>query len=290
LGWSVSQTLSLRRQLTPRLSQQTELPSPSEVKNTVQDKVSNLSLFQRFSQLGKRFGGSATAAKDRLQQNLSGEPQRPSQNAPAPQPAQNNSKVQIIDKRTPIPEQPANTAATEQLTTDTESAIESVPEMIRPNPPVPDELVQSARESAAAEEPRQVKEEPLGAELTVNTNQPAGPDMPGPSGKEGTSVEEIAPEVELAPPSEPLGSGDPADRQNPPPPPVAMEAVPIEMPQTAPSPPSESESTPENNVPEPIRPHAPDPELIETAIRDAEEKHVEASPPDTETPENPSPS
>lgn len=250
LGWSVSQTLSLRRQLTPRLSQQTELPSPSEVKNTVQDKVSNLSLFQRFSQLGKRFGGSATAAKDRLQQNLSGEPQRPSQNAAPSQPTQNNSRVQVIDKRTPIPEQPANTAAKEQLTTDTESAIESVPEMIRPNPPVPDELVQSARESAAAEEPRQVKEEPLGAELTVNTNQPAAPDMPGPSGKE----------------------------------------VPIEMPQTAPSPPSEAGSTAENDVPEPIRPHAPDPELIEAAVRDAEEKHLEASPPDTETPENPSPS
>lgn len=221
LGWSVSQTLSLRRQLTPRLSQQTELPSPSEVKNTVQDKVSNLSLFQRFSQLRQQFGGSATAAKDRLQQNLSGDPQRPSQNASASQPAQNNSRVQVIDKRTPIPEQPANTAATEQLTTDTESAIESVPEMIRPNPPVPDELVQSARESAAAEE---------------------------------------------------------------------TTAVPIEMPQTAPSPLSESESTPESDLPEPIRPHAPDPELIQAAVRDAEEKHLEASPPDTETPENPSPS
>lgn len=195
LGWSVSQTLSLRRQLTPRLSQQTELPSPEEIKNTVQDKVSNLSLFERFSQLGKRFGGSATAAKDRLQQNLSGDPQRPSQNASASQPAQNNSRVQVIDKRTPIPDQPANTAATEQLTNDTESA--------------------------AAEE---------------------------------------------------------------------TTAVPIEMPQTAPSSPSESESNPQSDLPEPIRPHAPDPELIEAAVRDAEEKHLEASPPDTETPENPSPS
>lgn len=221
LGWSVSQTLSLRRQLTPRVSQQTELPSPKEIKNTVQDKVSNLSLFERFSQLGKRFGGSAGAAKDRLQQNLSGEPQRPSQNASASQPAQNNSRVQVIDKRTPIPEQPANTAATEQLTTDTESAIESVPQMIRPNPPVPDELVQSALESVADEE---------------------------------------------------------------------TTAVPIEMTQTAPSPPSESGSNPESDLPKLTRPHTPDPELIEAAVRDAEEKHLEASPPDTETPENPSPS
>jgi len=155
LGWSVTQTLSLRRQLTPRL-QQTEIPTAAEVKTTLQKEASRFSLPQKLSQLRQRVGGSATAAKDRLQQNLA-------------------DKVQIVDKRTPIPAQSVET-----------SAIEVV------QPPV-------------------------------------------------TEAEEIAP---------------------------------ADVPEV---------------VSEPIRPDPPDPELVEAAIRDAEEKHIEASPPETE-PENPSPS
>lgn len=48
---------------------------------------------------------------------------------------------------------------------------------------------------------------------------------------------------------------------------------------------------PEQPVPsQPIHPHPPDPEIVEAALRDAEEKHLPASPPETEVPENPSPS
>lgn len=112
-----------------------------------------------------------------------------------------------------------------------------------------------------------VKQSPLGAEPIVNTNQAAGPDMPGPSGRESISVEEIAPEIELAPPAEPLGPGDPIDRQNPPPPPEAMEAIPIAVTQeAAPSPSLEPESSPEGDIPELIRPNPPSPELVEAAI------------------------
>lgn len=193
LGWSVTQTLSLRRQLTPRL-QQTELPSAEEVKNTVQEKVTNSSLTQRLSWLGKQVGGSATAAKTRLQQTLDAATQRQSQSA----------QVQIIDKRTPIPQQPASTPATDQLTTDKEPPTESVPEVISTNSPEPDEVIQASRESAAVE-------------ITLAERE-----------------QEVAPE--------------------------------------------------------PIRPHPPDPELVEAALRDAEEKHQAASPPESEQSENPSPS
>jgi hypothetical protein len=255
LGWSVTQTLQLRRQLTPRY-QQTELPSAEEVKNNVQDKISDSSLLQRFSQLGKQVSGSASTAKNRLQENLSGLTQRKPQaqqptdstatgKAPAPQGAEEQATVQIIDNRTPTPEQPKPATATEAPT-----------------------------------------ETPLGAEPAATTDQPAGPDMPGSSGKEPIPVEEIAPEVELAPPAEPPGSGDPQDRQNPPLSPVAMEAVPIETPQMPPSSPSESESSPQEDVPEPIRPNPPDPELVEAAIEDAEEKHQEASPPESVDPDS----
>ncbi|MBV8884497.1 MAG: hypothetical protein JO235_10950 [Chroococcidiopsidaceae cyanobacterium CP_BM_RX_35] len=111
-----------------------------------------------------------------------------------------------------------------------------------------------------------VKQSPIGAEPIFNTNQAAGPDMPGPSGRESIPVEEIAPEVELAPPAEPLGPGDPVDRQNPPPPPEAMEAIPITVTQVAPSPSLEPESSPQGDIPELIRPNPPSPELVEAAI------------------------
>lgn len=116
-----------------------------------------------------------------------------------------------------------------------------------------------------------IKQSPLGTEPIVHIDQVAGPDMPGPSGK-SVPVEEIAPEVELAPPAEPPGPGDPIDRQNPPPPPEAMEAVPIAIPQATPSPSLEPEPASEGDIPELIRPNPPSPELVEAAIHAAVEK------------------
>ena len=117
-----------------------------------------------------------------------------------------------------------------------------------------------------------IKQSPLGTEPIVNTNQASGPDMPGPSGRESIPVEEIAPEVELAPPAEPLGAGDPIDRKNPPPPLEAMEAIPISVPQVAPLPSLEPESSPEADIPELIRPNPPSPELVEAATHHPVEK------------------
>jgi hypothetical protein len=48
---------------------------------------------------------------------------------------------------------------------------------------------------------------------------------------------------------------------------------------SSPSSPSELEANPEN-VLEPVRPNPPDPELVEAALEDAEEKHIPASPPE----------
>jgi cytoskeletal protein RodZ len=265
LGWSVAQTLSLRRQLTPRLSQQTELPSAEEVKNTVEEKVSNLSLPERLSQLQKRVTGRITGAKDRVQETVSktaqpqktpetetaqppttstavptaatGEAMPAANNDSAPQLGEAQQRVQIIDNRTPIPEQPAEIAAIEQLTTGTESVTESVPEVIQPNFPEPDELVQATRESAV--EDAQAGEDSLISteELVLTADAEIEPAL--------TEEEAIA---------------------------LAVETTLAE------------DATPEAS--EPIRPHPPDPEIVEAAIRDAEEKHQQASPPDPEPTEN----
>ena len=236
LSWSVGQTLSLRRQITP--SAQTPLPSATEVKNTLGEKVSNSSLFGKISQIGKRVGGSATAAKDRLQENLSGANGAPASN--------DNSKVQIIDKRTPIAEQPADISATQQLTSDTQATTDTE-QVIPVNPPQPDELVQTARESDAAADTQAVEVAPvITEELVAEANVEIAPLL--------TEEEAIALAVEIT-------LADDAEQEN-------QEEV----------------------VTEPIRPHPPDPEIVEAAILDAEEKHIEASPPEPDTPENPSPS
>lgn len=243
LGWSVGQTLSLRRQLTPR-SAQTELPNAAEVKD-IQEKVANSSLFSRISQIGKRVGGSATTAKDRLQENLSGATETPSPVEDASSSVSNdNAKVQIIDKRTPIPEQSVDTSNTQQLTSDSQATIQSAAEVTPPATPQPDELVQAARESDA------VADIPAGEATSVPT--------------EVIAVEEDE-DVEIAPVL------------------TEEEAIALAVETTL----AEGDLDVGS---EPVRPHPPDPEIVEAALRDAEEKHIEASPPEPETPENPSPS
>lgn len=252
LGWSVTQTLSLRRQLTPR-QEQTELPSAEEVKNTVQEQVSNLSLSEKLSQLRHRVTGSVTGLKDRVQgmskttqKNVpsakttrpptvsptaaTGEamPAVPVTNAIAPD---TDNKIQIIDKRTPIPQRSVDTTTT-QLTT------ESVPEVVQPNAPA-DELVQAARESAPEEN------SPLPTmELVAEADEVIEPAL--------TEEEAIALAVETT---------------------LAKTAT--------------AEASENQAGSSAVRPNPPDPELVQAAIRDAEEKAQEASPPDPEATKNP---
>ncbi len=213
LGWSVTQTLLLRRQLTPRLSQ-TVAPTAEEVKSTVQEKVAKSSFLSKLLQFTKRKDNSAATAKERLQQ-LSQQTPVP-ETAVSPTPTTNNNtanSVQIIDNRTSLPEQVDATTATQQNT-----SVEVVPEGI--------------------------SEEAL-PESTADVVQAAGESTPDVSEdtKDASTTDETVTETEVVP-----------------------------------------------EAPELMRPNPPDPELVEAALKDAEEKHQEAAPPDPETPENPSPS
>ncbi len=176
LGWSITQTMSLRRQVTPK-TQQTPIPSTEALANTIQNQASNISLPQRLSQIQKGIGGVFSGVKDKAQQTLS---KKTPQTTP----------VEVVDKRTPIPEQPVVPATTDitpeqpVVTTDTEVKSETVPQAIPPNPPAP-ELVEAAKEAAAAEEAAVAEEAKI-------------------------PVEEIAPDAVLAPPAE-----EPTDTQLP---------------------------------------------------------------------------
>jgi hypothetical protein len=157
LGWSVTQTLQLRRELTPH-QQKTELPSAEEVKSNVQDKVSNLSLNQRLSQFGKQIGSSVTGAKDQIQQltaNRGNSKVAPVPSTPPPATtstavapttttgdttatAQPTSPevVEIQDKRSNLPVAEAGASGATVVEPDTS-------ELVRPDPPPP-ELVDAA--------------------------------------------------------------------------------------------------------------------------------------------------
>jgi hypothetical protein len=126
---------------------------------------------------------------------------------------------------------------------------------------------------AADDEPTLIEVVPLGAEFEPPSSQPGGPDMPGASGKEA-SIEEIAPEVVLAPPAEPLGADDFLEEENSP-------VVPVDLSGVVPTSPAQAESSEDVEVPELVRPNPPEPELVEAAIEDAEAKSVPSLPPES---------
>ncbi len=178
LVWFGWQTLSLRRQLTPQL-QQTQVPSPETVKTSIQEKVTNLSVQERLAQFQRGLGSTFSGVKDRVQQTVNKKtPINPAKGTTSPAPVVKPA-VEILDKTTPIPEQPAEDAA---AITDTEAKIESIPEAIPPNPPSP-ELVEAAQADAETEE------------------------------KQPIPVEEIAPDAVLAPPAETPPEVIPPDNQ-----------------------------------------------------------------------------
>ncbi len=172
LGWFTWQTLSLRRQVTPK-AQQTPVPTTQEVQTTLQQQVSNLSLQERLGQIQNSLSGIFSGAKGRLQQTVSKKtPETPKTQETAPKPTEKPA-VEVIDNRTPTPEQPKDTTS---ATADTEAKTESAPEAIPPHPPSP-ELVEEAKQSAAEAEAIAQETEKI-------------------------PVEEIAPDAELAPPAE----------------------------------------------------------------------------------------
>ena len=222
LSWSVTQTLSLRRQLTPR-QQQTELPSAEEVKNTVKEQVSNLSLSEKLSQLRHRVTGSVTGVKDQVQGTLSKTTQKNMPSAKTTRPPTISTPTAATGEAMPAVSAPNVTAPITNPTAPNEDNIQ----IIDNRTPIPEQRsvdIAMIAEADAVIEPALTEEEAIA--LAVETT-------------------------------------------------LAKAAT--------------LEASPENqeSSSEPVRPNPPAPELVEAAIRDAEEKAQEASPPDPEATKNP---
>lgn len=164
LGWFGWQTLSLRRQLTPKI-QQTQIPSTEVVKTNIQQQVSQLSLPQKLAQLPKAIGSRFSGVKDRAQTVGKKTPEK-SKTTQTPAPTA-KPVVEIVDERIPVTDQPA---VTPPATTDTEAktptaeppappVVEVIPqEAVSPNPPSP-ELVEADLAHTETEEKTDLEEE-----------------------------------------------------------------------------------------------------------------------------------
>ncbi|MDM9382441.1 Ycf66 family protein [Chlorogloeopsis sp. ULAP01] len=183
LVWFGWQTLSLRRQLTPKV-QQTPVPTTQEVQTTIEEQVSKLSSLQeRLGQVQNSLSGVISGLQGRFQKTTTKKaPETPTIKEAIAQTTETPA-VEVIDNRTSTTEPLAEAIAP----TETEATIETVPEAIPPHPPSP-ELVEAAQEAAAE------------AQAVVEN-------------LEKIPVEEIAPDAELAPPAEaPPEQIPPSDR------------------------------------------------------------------------------
>lgn len=234
LGWSISQTLQLRRQATPA-QQQTELPSATEVKNTVQAQVEK-TVPSVLVGVSKALNGITTKIGQTF--GKTNQPKPPvattAPNTATKPPA--SPKVEVIDNRTPI--------------TVSQSVENPAPNLIEAK----EVKVASSTTEVAQAVPTETAEvtPPLTTEEVMQSVAPPTP----------TEIEDS---LEVAPPL------------------TEEEAIAQAVETTL--------TEPEEPVPaQPIHPHPPDPEIVEAALKDAEEKHLPASPPEPEVPENPSPS
>jgi hypothetical protein len=199
IGWFSWQTLTLRRELIPP-EQQTAVPSQDEL----QSKLKSISLPASLQKLPEQLTGLFRKGKSEAQTATLVD-------TPAPEPSVetkieselNEAATTVAANDAAAPSTSTNleveveTAQATEDTTDSESS-----ELIRPNPPDP-ELVEAAQNSAPSD----------ASELSEEA---------------ATPIEAIAPEVELAPPAEPPGPGDPEDRLAAPDAAASIEVVPID--------------------------------------------------------------
>lgn len=230
LGWSITQTLQLRRQVTPA-KQQTELPSAEAVTSTVQAQVEK-TVPGILAGVSKALNGVTTKIGQTFSKSNRPQPVTTTATKPPASP-----KVEVIDNRTPV---------TESKAVETPAPTIEAKEI---------KIASSTTEVVQAAAPPTPTETAVVAPPTTEQVQPVAPQTP-------TEIED-SPEIA---------------------PPLTEEEAISQAVET-------SLSEPEEPVPaQPIHPHPPDPEIVEAALKDAEEKHLPASPPEPEVPENPSPS
>ncbi|HEY9853688.1 MAG TPA: Ycf66 family protein [Leptolyngbyaceae cyanobacterium] len=201
LGWFGWQTLTLRRQLIP-VEQQTELPTKEEAAQkaasligTLQSKLSNLSVPPSVAQLPQKLTGLFSKAKKPGQGAMTGLQKL-------------TKETSVVEKTTTQPVTPPTAATGEAMVAPIPEAFDadSEAQATAPITPTPEALDADSETEATAPATPIAQETPTPAPLQTLPEIEAA--------ETSTSIENIAPEVELAPPAEPVGLGDATDRQS----------------------------------------------------------------------------
>ncbi len=185
-----TQASSPRVTVIDATSTQTASPSPTieDVQEAIASRVSDTSeaITSSVSDTSEAIASSVSDATQQVQEIASSvsDTTQQVQEAIASSVADTTDKVEELTDTTLTPD-----ITTEEPAAD-ETEPSTSPELIRPNPPDP-ELIEAAQKSEDSDTP----------ELTELTEEVA------------VSIEEVAAEVELAPPAEPPGDGDPKMRQ-----------------------------------------------------------------------------
>ncbi|MBD2182818.1 Ycf66 family protein [Aerosakkonema funiforme] len=246
LGWFGWQTLTLRRQLTP-VDRQTEIPSGEvaaekvlsqvdSLKGNLQSKFSNLSVPQGVSQVPQRIGELFASAKNQVQARLSA-PKKP--------------KAKPTAVKTPP----------------TGRTVAPTGEVLGSPIPSPEALDADSEVEAIAPGTPTVETPQTDWQAWVTTSTPPAETLKtypeAVSAESSNRIENIAPEIEIAPPAESLGIGDPGDRKSSE---SDISATTVDVP---------SQPSPAGDIPELKRPHPPSPELVEEATGNTEKEEGE---------------
>lgn len=181
LGWFGWQTFTLRRQIVP-VAQQTPVPTAQEVKATVEQQVSKISLPQRLGQFQRGLGSMFSGAKNKAQQTIN-------KNKPQDTTSATASPVQIIDALTQEaptietkPAQPVDTKVADVISTieiKTAEPVDTTQEAVPPNPPSW-EIVEAAQPETEDKSPLPVEENTPDTELIPQTEASTEDTSPNP--------------------------------------------------------------------------------------------------------------
>jgi hypothetical protein len=210
LGWFAWQTFTLRRAL---VSPNQQTPLPTELPPQLQNLVPAIQgLQQKFTGLfkkGKSDSEIVASAKAAAAKQAETQPKEVAKPTPT---------VEIVDKRETevVKPTPTEEVTTNELETEPTPTVEIVDkretEVAKPTPTeeVTTNELETEGKPDTPEAPELVPPMPPAPELVEAAQKSASPDTETPNAV--TPIEELAPEVELAPPAEPIGRGDPEDR------------------------------------------------------------------------------
>jgi len=208
IGWFSWQTLTLRRELIPP-EQQTAVPSQDEL----QTKLKSISLPASLQKLPEQLTGLFRKGKSEAQTATLVD-------TPAPEPSVETRRESELNEA-------ANDVAANDVAANDVAANDAAP-LTSTNLEVEVETAQATEEATDSESSELIRPNPPDPELVEAAQNSAFSDASELSQEATTAIEAIAPEVEMAPPAEPPGPGDPEDRLAQPDAAASIEVVPID--------------------------------------------------------------